>query len=246
MRLVELPTELAVAAAATELLAATLRSRPRARVILPAGRTPRLLYAELLRRAGRGELDLAAVRFFQLDEYVGCRPGDPRSFAAQLRRELLDPLHRAPEQDALLDGDARDPAAEIARHARALRDAGGADVAFLGVGRNGHVAFNEPGTRLADGARVVELAEATRAGAAAAFAPSPAPTRGITLGLAEIAAARQVALLATGASKRAIVAALLGEPPSAARPASLLLDHRDFTLLVDAEAGAATRGGATR
>ena|SRR5688572_7816246 len=242
MRLVELPTDLAVAAAATDLLAATLRTRPRANVILPAGRTPRLLYAELLRRALRRELDLAQVRFFQLDEYVGCAPADARSFAAQLRRELLDPLRRKAEQDALLDGSARDPAAEIARHARALRDAGGADVAFLGVGRNGHVAFNEPGTRLIDGARIVDLADATRAGAAAEFAPAPAPTRGITLGLAEIAAAKQIALLATGAGKRAIVAALLREPASHERPASLLLDQRDFTLLVDAEA----HGGAQR
>ena len=246
MRLVELPTELAVAAAATELLAATLRTRPRANVILPAGRTPRLLYAELLRRVLRRELDLAEARFFQLDEYVGCAPGHALSFAAQLRRELLDPLGRAAARDALLDGGARDPAAEIARHARALRDAGGADVAFLGVGRNGHVAFNEPGTRLDDGARVVELADATRAGAAAAFAPAAAPTRGITLGLAELAAARQIALLATGAGKRAIVAALLGEPASSERPASLLLDHRDFTLLVDAEARAEARGGTAR
>jgi glucosamine-6-phosphate deaminase len=236
MRLVTLPTAAAVAAAATDLLAATLARRPDATIILPAGRTPLLLYAEMLRRARIGELPLARCRFVQLDEYVGCGPDDRRSFAALLRRELLDPLGRAAGQDECLDGAAPHPAREIARHARALAAAGGADLAFLGIGRNGHVAFNEPGTLRHDGAREVALAEETRAGAAADFAPAPAPTRGITLGLAEIGAARHIGLLATGAGKRAIVSALLDGVATSERPASLLLDHGDFTLFADAAA----------
>jgi len=238
MRLVTLPTAAAVASAATDLLAATLVRRPDAAIILPAGRTPLLLYGEMLRRARAGTLGLDRCRFFQLDEYVGCGPDDPRSFAALLRRELLEPLRRAPGRDALIDGAASDPAGEIARHAQALAAAGGAELAFLGIGRNGHVAFNEPGTRRRDGAREVALADETRAGAAAEFAPAPPPTRGITLGLAEIGAARRLGLLATGAGKQAIVAALLTGDPTPERPASLLLDHPDFTLFIDSAAAA--------
>ncbi|MBL8842716.1 MAG: glucosamine-6-phosphate deaminase [Planctomycetes bacterium] len=241
MRLLTLPTPAAVAAAAADLLAEVVAREPRARVILPAGKTPLALYAELLRRARTGELPLDGVRFFQLDEYLGPGPSDARSFHALLRKELLDPLGRAPGHDALLDGSAADPAAEIARHARALTTAGGAHVAFLGIGTNGHVAFNEPGTRRDDGARVVPLAAATRAVAAAEFAPDPAPTHGITLGLAEIGAARKIGLMATGASKAAILAALLEQPASTERPASLLGDHADFTLFADTAAAAGRR-----
>lgn len=241
MRLVTLPTDLAVAAAATDLLAETLAARPAARVILPAGKTPLRLFAEIVRRARAGQLDLRQARFFQLDEYVGVGPADARSFAALLRLHLLEPIGRSPTQDALIDGSARDPAAEIARHAAALAEAGGADLAFLGIGTNGHVAFNEPGTRRTDGARLIALAETTRMGAAAEFAPAPPPDRGITLGLAEIGAARRIALLATGASKQAIVAALFAGSPTVERPASLLLDHPDFTLFADALAANSLR-----
>lgn len=254
MRFATLATDVAVASAAADLLADTVRlantvkSRPAVAVILPAGKTPLPLFAEILRRTRRGALDLRRVRFFQLDEYVGTGPGDARSFAALLRRELLDPLGRAADHDALLDGAAADPSAEIARHACELAAIGGADLAFLGIGRNGHVAFNEPGTLRGDGARLVLLAAETRAGAAAEFAPAQPPTAGITLGLAELAAARRIGLLAIGAGKQAIVASLLATPPGSDRPASLLLDHPDFTLFADKAAGAAgeSRGNATR
>lgn len=241
MRFLPLPNAAAVAAAAAELLADALSVEPRAAIVLPAGRTPLPLYGELLRRVRAGALDPARARFFQLDEYVGVAPGDPRSFHALLRRELLDPLHRAPEQDALLDGAAADPKAEIARHARELAAAGGAALALLGIGTNGHVAFNEPGTRREDGARVVPLAASTRALAAGEFAPDPVPERGMTLGLAELGAARTIGLIATGASKAAIVAALLDAPASVDRPASLLRDHPRFVVLADAAAAAGRR-----
>jgi glucosamine-6-phosphate deaminase len=190
------------------------------------------LYAELLRRAGDG-LDLARVRFVQLDEYVGCGPSDPRSFHRLLRSELLDPLERTPELDALIDGAARDPVAEIERHARRLERDGGATLCFLGLGANGHVAFNEPGTALEQGAHEVALAPATRAAAAREFGKGRTPERGITLGLREIHASKRIVLLVTGASKRAILAALRNEPPSSERPASLLLAHRELTLFAD-------------
>jgi glucosamine-6-phosphate deaminase len=227
-----------VASAAADHLDATVRAQPAASVILPAGRTPLLLYAEILRRVEARRLDVARARFFQLDEYVGCGEDDPRSFRSLLRTHLLDPLRRPPERDGLIDGGASDPRAEIARHARELERAGGADLCFLGIGTNGHVAFNEPGSRLDQGARDVELAAATRAAAEAEFGPGRAPARGVTLGLREIHAARRVVLLVTGAAKAAILAALLDEPPSPARPASLLRDHPDLVVLADRAAAA--------
>jgi glucosamine-6-phosphate deaminase len=236
MRFREFKDESQVAAAATDELFAAVRTKPAALVILPAGRTPRPLFAEILRRAKAGGGALGKVRFVQLDEYVGCGAKDPRSFRSLLRHELLDPLGRDPDADLLIDGAAKDPRAEIERHGARLRAEGGADLCFLGLGRNGHVAFNEPGTTLADDAREVELAPATRAAAEADFGAGKAPTRGITLGLREIAASRPVVRLGTGATKASILAALFDEPPSPVRPASLLLAHRDLRILADAAA----------
>lgn len=236
MRFEVFASEADVAVAAADALDATLRererpARPLVPVILPAGRTPLPLYAELLRRAPR--LDLARVRFVQLDEYAGCGPGDPHSFHRLLRDELLDPLERAPDRDALLDGAAPDARAEIERHAQRLRRDGGAELGFLGLGANGHVAFNEPGSTLEQGAHEIELAPETRAIAEREFGVGRAPVRGITLGLREIHAARRLVLLVTGAGKAAILHALLHEPPSSDRPASLLLGHPDLLVLAD-------------
>jgi len=234
MRFEVFESEADVAVAAADRLEEALRAPPPdapLQVILPAGRTPLPLYAELLRRAGR--LELARVRFVQLDEYVGCGPADPRSFHRLLRDELLDPLERAPERDALLDGAAADARAEVERHAQWLHCDGGAAIAFLGLGANGHVAFNEPGSTLAQGAHEIELALETRAIAEREFGVGRAPERGITLGLREIHEARRLVLLVTGAGKAAILHALLHEPPSSERPASLLLGHQDLLVLAD-------------
>jgi glucosamine-6-phosphate deaminase len=250
MRFEQFGDELAVASSAAELLVDVVRQRRDARVIVPAGRTPVALFAAIVERARTRELDLSRVRFFQLDEYVGVGPKDPRSFHAFLREHLLDPLRRAGDQDFLLDGAAKDPRAEIERHAARLAQAGGADLVFLGIGRNGHVGFNEPGTPADQGARVVELAEQTRQHAAAAAGSNGSrgrsPTRGMTLGLQEIRKARRVALLATGAAKAGIVAALFDELPTTQRPASLLLDHPGFVVFADVAAAARLHGGAAR
>ena len=240
MRFEVFASEADVAVAAADRLEEALRAPPPAgtpsnaplQVILPAGRTPLQLYAELLRRAGDG-LDLARVRFVQLDEYVGCGPADPRSFHRLLRDELLDPLERAPDRDALIDGAAHAPVAEIERHARRLERDGGAALCFLGLGANGHVAFNEPGSTLAQGAHEIELAPATRAAAEREFGKGRAPERGITLGLREIHASQRIVLLVTGAGKAEILAALRNDPPSSERPASLLLAHPDLLVLAD-------------
>ena len=243
MRFEAFEDEIQVAVAAADLL----QPSHVVHVIVPAGRTPLALFAEILRRAKSSELDLSNTRFVQLDEYVGVPPGDPRSFHSLLRIHLLDPLaalagsKRKPEQDLLIDGSARDPGAEIARHAARLAEVGGADLAFLGLGRNGHVAFNEPGTSYDQGARVVELAPETRQLLEAEFRRRDAPTRGMTLGLREILASRKIALLATGRSKAAILAALFEAPVSPQRPASILLDQQDFTLFADRAATSALR-----
>jgi glucosamine-6-phosphate deaminase len=225
-----------IAARCAEELEVLLAGRAEAVLLLPAGRTPEPLFAECCRRVRDGSLDLSRAHAFQLDEMVGVSPEDPRSFAAFLRSRLLEQLSRTPDVDHLLDGTAADPAAEIRRHAVELRRRGDADLALLGLGRNGHVAFNEPGSSLDDAARLVELHETTRRGLEHQFEAPSTPTRGMTLGLAEIRASRAIRILVTGASKREVLARLLAGPPGEDLPASLLLDHPDVAVYADRDA----------
>ena len=192
---------------------------------------------ELVQRVGRG-LDLRRAHIFQLDELVGVGPDDARSFHHLLREHFLSPTGHPAERTHLLDGAAADPAAEIVRHARDLEDLGGADLAVLGIGLNGHVAFNEPGSTLDSPARQLELAETTVRSMNGAFRDRETPRLGITLGLREIAASREVCVLATGASKADVLHALLTKEPTSALPASLLLSHPAVTVLTDEPARA--------
>ncbi|HEX6884283.1 MAG TPA: glucosamine-6-phosphate deaminase [Planctomycetota bacterium] len=231
MQLLRLPDPHSVASRAADLVQETLRARPDATLLLPAGATPVPLYAELVRRARAGALDLGPTRLFQLDELVGVPPTDRRSFHAFFVEHLIAPLGLARAFHGL-DGAARDPATEIERHRRALAACGPAELVLLGLGRNGHVAFNEPGSLVTDAARVVELAATTRQGLSHPF-PQDTPTRGITLGLAEIAAGRRLVVLVTGSAKRERLGELLEGRARRDNPATLLADHPALSVLAD-------------
>ena len=176
------------------------------------------------------------VTVFHMDEYVGITASDPRSFAAYLRRHVLEPRGIPRERAVLLDGS---PAAhEILErradeHERAIRTAGGLDLLIVGIGRNGHLAFNEPGTPFDSRTRVAALAEETRAANAGAFAPGPVPVSSITIGLATIAEARTILLVATGGDKADAVAAAFDGPVDPSCPGSLLQRHPDVRAVLD-------------
>lgn len=214
-------------------VARVIERRPDAILILPAGNTPRPLFGELVRRQQSGSLDLSRAHIVQLDELVGVRPADSRSFHAFLRETLLDPLDRDGSRDHLMRGDAVDPDVEIARHAATLAGLGMPDLVVLGIGLNGHVAFNEPGTTASDGARRLPLAQKTLEGLAKEFAPNELPRDGITLGLRELRTGKSVRILATGAKKAPVIERLFQSEATSALPASLLTDHADLIVLVD-------------
>jgi glucosamine-6-phosphate deaminase len=213
-----------------ELVANRLRARPGLRLLLPTGRTPEGMYAALRAHADQHGLPTELASVFQLDEYVGLGPDDPRSFAATLRSELdgvrFASLH-------LLDGAAADPVAEARRH-QALLDAAPIDLAVLGLGRDGHVAFDEPGTLPEEDARVVALDPTTIADAAGAFGgAAQVPRQAMTVGLRTLHEARAILLLVTGEAKAEALRALIDDPISTRRPASLLRDHPRLTIIAD-------------
>jgi len=221
---------------AAELIRNRLIARPRARLLLPTGRTPGVMYAALRAHAAAGRLPSADATVLQLDEYAGLGPADARSFAAQLRSQLAGVPVRALRT---LDGAAADLGAEAERHAAALEDAP-IDLAVLGLGRDGHVAFDEPPARLASGVLLVRLAAETRADAAPAFGgEATVPERALTTGLGTLYRARELLLLVTGRAKAQALAAMLEAPAGPACPASLLRDHPRLTVICDREAAAA-------
>lgn len=215
---------------AAELVANRLLARPALRLILPTGHTPLGMYAVLRELAAAGALDASGATLFQLDEYLGLEQSDPRSYRAYLRRELggmrFGAFHR-------LDGAADDPARECERHERLLAEAP-VDLAVLGLGRDGHVAFDEPGSPLLAGTRRVRLHETTRSDAAREFGGiERVPAEALTVGLRTLLDARELLMLVTGAAKAEALRAMLRNEPGSACPASLLRGHPRLTILAD-------------
>ncbi|MFZ9318494.1 MAG: glucosamine-6-phosphate deaminase [Vulcanococcus sp.] len=213
---------------------------------LATGRTMEPVYRALVQRLqALPETDclglLASWCSFNLDEYVGLGPKDPGSFAAFMRRHLALPLGLPSERLQLPDGLAGDPQAEALRYAQALRAAGGIDLQLLGLGRNGHVGFNEPPCLPEAPCRCLALSSSTRQQNAGAFGgdPQAVPPQAITLGLAEILSARQLLLVVTGAEKAEILRRSLQEPPCPEVPASWLQGHPGLEVIADRGAAAA-------
>lgn len=221
--------------AAAEWVAA--RVRPGVVLGLATGSTPVGMYKELVEMHRRGELTFAAVRTLNLDEYVGVGPDDPGSFAAYMEAHLFRWVDIAPGDRHIPDGLHPDPEAEAARYERLYWEVGPVDAQVLGIGTNGHIGFNEPGTPFDQSTHVVELAWETRLANAGAFgSPEAVPARAITLGIRNILAAREILLLAKGGSKAdAVRKALRGEPTPHV-PASSLQLHPKVTVYLDRDA----------
>ncbi len=206
--------------------------RHRAALGLPSGSTPLGLYAGLARRVREGEADLSGATVFAVDELHGV-PGDHPATNASYFRERL--ARRVPLRAChVMDSSAADAAAECERFARLIEAAGGLDLVVLGIGRNGHIAFNEPGSPFDSRCRLVELTPSTREPYAALFgSPEAAPAHGLTLGIADLLEAPRVLLLASGGDKAAAVTQALERPATEALPASVLQRHPALTVVLD-------------
>ncbi len=207
---------------------------------LATGRTMEPVYAALVRRvAALEQHQQQGLRprwlSFNLDEYVGLGAADPGSFHAAMHRHLLEPLQLASSWLRLPEGLADDPHAEAERYGAALGAAGGIGLQLLGLGLNGHVGFNEPPAAADSRCRCLDLSDSTRRQNAGAFGGDLAavPARAITLGLAEILAARRILLVVTGAAKAPVLRALLRQPPGVELPASWLQGHPQVEVIAD-------------
>lgn len=203
---------------------------------LPTGRTPLGVYDELARLHRDEGLDFSNVTTFNLDEFQGLAPEHPQSFRRYMRERFFARVGLDPARCWLPLSDVAPSQVEAhcREYEREIADAGGLDYALLGIGRNGHIGFNEPGSPLDSRTREVRLHETTRADAAKAFGGlEHVPQRAITMGVATILGARRLRVLAFGADKRDIVRRTLEGAPGPDVPATFLRGHPDVRLFAD-------------
>ena len=217
---------------AAEILLGEISANPHAVLGLPTGRTPIGMYERVVIECAREYHCFRDVPTFNLDEYVGIGAGHPGSYAAYMREHLFAHVDLQPANAHIPNGKALDLDAECARYEEDVREAGGLRLTFLGLGRNGHIGFNEPGTPFTSRTRVVELTESTRHANADLFPDGRVPTRAITIGIATILSSQRVVLLASGESKRGAVEQLSKGAVDETFPASALWNHQDVTVLV--------------
>lgn len=229
----ETPQDLAALAA--DAVCALLDQRPEAVLGLATGSSPLPTYDELARRCQAGEVSLARARGFTLDEYVGLPADHPERYRNVIDAELVSRVDLAEGAVQGPDGLAPDVAAACAAYEVAIAEAGGVDLQVLGIGTDGHIGFNEPGSSLASRTRIKTLTAQTRRDNARFFDDDleAVPTHCLTQGLGTIMQARHVVLLAAGRGKAEAVHHLVEGPVTAMWPASVLQHHPHVSVLVD-------------
>ncbi len=228
-----------IGALGADAITALLNRAPNAVLGLATGSSPLAIYDALAQRCAAGEVSFAQARGFTLDEYVGLAADHPERYRNVIDRELVSKVDFAPGAVQGPDGLADDIPAACAAYEAAIVEAGGVDLQILGIGTDGHIAFNEPGSSLASRTRIKTLTEQTRVDNARFFDDdlSAVPTHCLTQGLATIMAARHIVLVATGRAKAEAVHHLAEGAVSAMWPATVLQHHPHVTVLLD-EAGA--------
>ena len=234
-----LDDEVSVAAATAGLFAELLRRKPDAVLGLATGSTPEPIYAEMVRLHREEGLSFAKARAFNLDEYLDLDGDCDQSFRFFMQKHLFDHIDIRSWNTFILDGMASDPEQECLAFEAKMRAVGGVDLWLLGLGGNGHIAFNEPGSDPASRSRVVTPNAETVKDNSRHFAdPSEVPTQGLTVGVGTILEGRQIVLVALGAHKADAVARAVEGASSPDCPASLLQGHPDCTFLLDRAAAA--------
>ncbi len=237
-----LPTADRVALAAADLVTQAVADGATT-LGLATGSSPQGAYDELARRVGARRLSLAGCQAFLLDEYVGLAADHPQAYRSVIRRDLVDRTDLDPARVHGPDGTADDLVEEARRYEQAVVGAG-VDLQVLGIGRNGHLGFNEPGSPLDSVTRVVTLTARTRADNARFFeSADDVPTEVITQGLGTILSARRLVLIATGVAKAPAVAAALTGPVGPQCPASVLQWHPQVEVLLDPAAASELPSG---
>ncbi|AIF44169.1 glucosamine-6-phosphate deaminase [Virgibacillus sp. SK37] len=204
---------------------------------LATGSTPEGLYECLINKYKAKEISFADVKTFNLDEYVGLGQNNPNSYYYYMNKKLFDHIDIPSENAHLPQGNAVDLQKECKEYESRIDQAGKVDLQVLGLGLNGHIGFNEPGTPFSSRTHVVELDESTRKANARFFSSlDEVPTKAITMGIDSIMESKAIILLVSGKKKADALATLMNGQITEDFPASILQKHENVTIIADEEA----------
>ncbi|MEO1524214.1 MAG: glucosamine-6-phosphate deaminase [Planctomycetota bacterium] len=212
-----------------------VKANPRATLGLATGGTPVETYRLLVEAYQAGTVNFEDVQTFNLDEYIGLAADHPQSFRYFMQQQFFDHVNVDPKRTHVPNGVADNVDSTCAEYEALIRDGGGIDLQLLGIGHNGHIAFNEPGSLLESRTRMVSLTDETIENNARFFdSREEVPRHAITMGIQTILEAREIILLALGEAKSEAVDKLLYGPVTDAHPASALQNHKRVTVVLDA------------
>jgi glucosamine-6-phosphate deaminase len=222
-----------------QIITGELRRNPSLVLGLATGRTMEAVYRLLVNMHRERSLDFSLCRTFNLDEYVGLAPTDPHSYRYYMNEQLFNQVNLDPRNTHLPNGMAKDLEAECRNYEEKIKRCGGIDLQVLGIGKAGHIGFNEPLSALHSRTRVKALSPITIEQNAGFFGgPEHVPRRAITMGVGTILDCRHCILLATGASKAGVIAKAVEGPITSMISATALQLHPHCTVVVDEEAAA--------
>ena len=233
MKVIVLENATAIGHAVGDIVCEFVSQKPNAVLGLATGSSPVPAYQRMIARYRAGEASFRDVATFNLDEYCGLPEEHKNSYHTFMREELFSQIDIQPGNTHFLDGNCADELAESARFSRAIEAAGGIDLQVLGIGRNGHIGFNEPGEAFTGEAYKVALTPSTIEANSPYFTDMPMPEYAMTMGVGQILRARKIVLVATGEAKAGAVRAMLEGEVTAQCPASALQNHADATVYLD-------------
>lgn len=238
MNIIEFESKDQLGKEAAAIIARTIATKPDAVLGLATGGTPIETYKELIQLHQARQLSFKQTKTINLDEYAGLDPEHENSYMTYMKRHLFDHIDLPHDQYFLPNGNAAHLEKECLRYDQLIEDVGGIDLQLLGIGQNGHIGFNEPGTPFNSKTHVVQLDENTRQANARYFSSiDEVPTHAITMGIASILSSKKIVLLASGKSKAKVIQYLEQAEIHPDFPASALKLHEDVTVLIDREAG---------
>lgn len=239
MKLIETTSYDELSQKAAEALISRIMKNPRLNLGLATGSTPTGLYANLIEDHKKNKTSYKEINTFNLDEYIGIAKKDPQSYHYFMCENLFEHIDIPLEQTHIPDGTARDLDEECNRYEQFIKEHGGIDLQVLGIGQNGHIGFNEPGTPFGSRTHIITLAESTRKANSRFFdSLAEVPTRAITMGIASIMDSKEIFLLISGSSKAEALARLMNGEISEQFPASVLKKHPNVTIFADKQATA--------
>lgn len=234
MNIISVKDEEEMSQHAAAIIIEKVRARPSITLGLATGSTPTGTYQQLISDHQQGNTSYREAATINLDEYIGLPADDPNSFRHFMEVQLFQHLDLTQDRTHLPNGTADDTNEECRRYDALIEHLGGIDLQLLGIGENGHIGFNEPGTSFESKTHIVELTESTRQANARFFERlEDVPTEAVTMGIHSILQSKEIILLASGSAKAEAIARFVHEEINEQFPASALKRHGDVTLIAD-------------